>query len=305
MKINPKKISGVLLILFVAVGISFAQRRGRRPQTKPKAIIFAVVEDGKQIEPITYIEKGKLKGVGDDQITQENAPNFVKTFYRRGTKYNMIFGGDDVGTVTVVKDLAATDCAKNQADISIQSATKPKGFVMALATNADAKRGVKGLRQLPTSAERAEIEKLVMAEMTAKNVPVKNIGELRYHNLTKINVDNDKNAEFVGSYWYNTGDKKRSLLFFIADKKANGKITMPFSKFEEFSETDVASGDIKSLDEGMYHELLIDMFDYDGDGTAEIFTVAHAFEGNNFNVYKRIGGKWTRVLETSNYHCAF
>lgn len=290
-----------LFILAVALTLCVAAAA-----QKNKKIIYAVVEDGKQIEPIAYIEKGVLKGVGDDQITQENAPDFVKTFYKKGTRYNLIFGGDNVGTVTVVKDLSKTDCAANQAQISIQSRkVSPKGFVMALATNADAKSNVKGLRQLPTGAERAAIEKLVMAQMLEKNVPIKNTNELRYHNLTKINVDNDGNAEFVGSYWYNTGVKKRSLLFFIADKNAKGDISMPFSKFEEYDEKNVMNGEVSALDEGMYHELLIDMFDYDGDGTAEIFTVVRGFEGSNFNVYKRLDGKWTRVLETSNYHCAF
>ena len=67
-----------------------------------------------------------------------------------------------------------------------------------------------------------------MDEMKSKNVPIKNTGELRYHNLTKIDVDGDGNPEFVGTYWYNTGAKKRSLLFFIAEKDAKGRITIPF-----------------------------------------------------------------------------
>ena len=63
--------------------------------------------------------------------------------------------------------------------------------------------------------------------------------------------------------------------------------------------------DIKTLDSGMLHELLIDMFDFDGDGTGEIFTMIQSFEGSNFNAYKKVDGKWTQVLETYNYHCAF
>ena len=158
---------------------------------------------------------------------------------------------------------------------------------------------------MPTVTERNDINKLVMDEMLAKNVPIKNTGELRYHNLTKLDVNGDGNPEFVGTYWYNTGAKKRSLLFFIAEKDAEGKLTIPFTKFNEIEEENVMNNDIKSLDEGIYHELLLDMLDYDGEGQSEIFTYSQGFEGSNFNAYKRVDGKWTQVLETSNYHCAY
>ena len=46
------------------------------------------------------------------------------------------------------------------------------------------------------------------------------------------------------------------------------------------------SQDIKDVDKGIYNELLLDALDTDGDGTAEIFTIGQAFEGNNFQIYK-------------------
>lgn len=295
--VNRKNIILLSIILLLVSSVT-AQKSNNK--------IFAVVNDGKQIEPIAFIENGKLKGVGDDVIRAENNPAFAKTHYKPRTKYNLIFGGANAGTVTVVKDLSASECTSNQAEISIRSrVVNPKGFVMALATDARAKKSVKGVRRLPLITERAQIEELLMAEMKSKNVPIKNIDALRYHNLTKLDVDNDGDFEFVGSYWYNTGDKKRSLLFFIADKDPKGEMSLSFTKFEEFEEENVMSKKINDVDEGFYHELLLDVFDYDGDGTGEVFTITRAFEGSNFNVYKRTGGKWSRVLETSNYHCAY
>lgn len=287
-------------VILVFVSTAAAQK------SAPAKAIFAVLNDGKTLEPITFIENGKLKGIGDQAVEAENKKDFVKTFYKPKTKYNLIFGGKTEGSATVSKDLSDTECAANQAEISVQSArVKPKGFLMALATNAVPKKTVKGVRQLPTKAERTEIEKLVMAEMKTKNVPIKNTGELRYHNLTKIDVDNDGKNEFVGTYWYNTGPKVRSLLFFIAERDDKGTITIPFTKFDEVKEENVMSGEISAVDSGIYHELLLDMFDYDGDGSSEIFTIVQAFEGSNFNAYKREKGVWTQVLETSNYHCGY
>lgn len=293
-----KKILAVLTVLLFTTAV-FAQKKDT------KKVVFAVVNDGKNIEPIARIEKGELQPINDESA-ETAAVDFVKEQYQPKTKYNLIFGGANAGTVTVVKDLAGTECAANQAEISIVSRrVKPKGFIMALATNDSAKKTVKGTRELPTSAERGEIEKLVMAEMIKQNIPIKKLNELRYHNLTKVDFNNDANPEFVGSFWYNTGDKIRSLMFFIAEKDAQGNYSIPFTKFDRVEVEDVMSKDISDVDKGFYHELLIDLFDVDGDGSGEIFTLEQGFESNNFNAYKKIDGKWTQVLETSNYHCAF
>ncbi len=53
------------------------------------------------------------------------------------------------------------------------------------------------------------------------------------------------------------------------------------------------------------NELLLDAMEYNGDTTAEIFTVVKAFEGYNYNVYSRKNGKWTKIFEGYNYHCAY
>ncbi len=295
---KKRKILIILSIALLLVSAAYAQK------TTPKRTIFAVLNDGKTLEPIAFIENGKLMELGEE-ASGEKTPEFVKANYKPKTKYNIIFGGANVGTATVTKDLADTECAANQAQISVVSTKfKPKGFLMGLATNATQKANAKLIRQMPTAAERAEINKLVMAEMKSNEIAIKNTGELRYHNLTKLDVDGDGNAEFVGTYWYNTAAKKRSLMFFIAEKNA-GTISIPFTKFNEVDEENVMSGEIKTIDEGVYHELLLDMFDYDNDGQSEIFTYSQGFEGSNFNTYKRVGGKWTQVLETSNYHCGF
>jgi hypothetical protein len=63
--------------------------------------------------------------------------------------------------------------------------------------------------------------------------------------------------------------------------------------------------DIGAIDNGVHHELLLDVFDYDSDGTKEIFTYAPSFEGAGFTVYRRDAGKWVKAFEASNYRCAF
>jgi hypothetical protein len=293
------KIVLSLAILLSMVAPAFAQR-GR------KTIIFAVLNDGKSLEPIAFIEKGKLTApVGGDSDANVIAA-FNKTYYKPKTTYRLIFGGANAGTVNVLSSDAKAECSKNIAEVSVSSTkTKLGGFVMGLATDAVSKNVASGTRRKPTPAERTEIESLVRAEFTKQKVAASAIKNLQYHNLTALDVDNDKKADFVGSFWVDTSKTERALLFFIAEKNASGKYAFGYSEFRIVKQADVMSGEIKSVDEGVYHELLLDAFDYDNDGVSEIFTYIQSFEGAGFYAYKRENGAWKRSFEGANYHCGY
>lgn len=285
----------------------FAQRRSRRkPPPKPKPIVFAVLNDGKSIEPIGVIDKGELVAL---QPADENGKILVdihKTYYKPKTRYNLVFGSANKGIVNVVSSDPKSECAGNIATVTTISAkAKIKGLVMGLATNSSIAKTASGVRRLPTAAERREIENLVREEFIKQGVSASAVEKMKYHNLTAIDVDNDGKAELVGSFWAENSVNERNLLFFIADQARNGKYNFGYSNYEKFTPENVMSGEIKALDDGIYNELLLDSMEYDGDTTAEIFTLTQGFEGNNFNVYSKREGKWTKVFEGSNYHCAY
>ncbi len=296
------------LIVSIAVSTASAQRKRQsvKPKAKPSPIIFAVTNDGKTIEPLGTIDKGSLEPAagGDSEPKVLNA--FVRQFYQPKTVYRLVFGGADAGTVTVNSSNEKKECSKNMAQVTTVSAkAKLKGFVMALATSEPISKTASGLRRLPTAAERAEAETLVRAEFAKQNIAAGVLKNLKYHNLTALDVDNDKKPELVGSFWVETAPTERALLFFIADKTASGKYAMGISEYQAVKQADVMSEDITSVDGGVYHEMLLDALEYNGDTTAEIFTYIQSFEGGSFNAYSRQDGKWSRVFEGSNYHCAF
>jgi hypothetical protein len=298
-----KKLITLLFIAVFSVSFVFAQKAKPTPKPKtPNKVIFAVLNDGKTLEPLAKIENGKLLQTvsgGDDSAI---LTAFSKTYYAPKTNYNLIFGGNVAGTASVIKNDPKQECSSNMATATVKSAkAKLKGNVMALATNLTPAKAGSGVRRLPTAAERSEIEKLVSAEFTRNGETVKT---LKYHNLTAIDVDNDKSIEFVGSYWLATSAKTRALLFFIAEKDKDG-YAIGISEFRTVKEEEVMSGEIKAVDEGIYNELFLDYLDYNGDGVGEIFTYVQAFEGAGFNAYQKKNGKWERILEASNYHCGY
>jgi len=161
------------------------------------------------------------------------------------------------------------------------------------------------VRHPPTAAEKAEIEKLVRAEFTKQKVSAAAQKVLHFQNLTAVDTDKDGKVEIIGSYYVNTFATERALLFFIAEKNSAGKWALVHSDYDRVAQKDVMSQDIKNIDEGYYHQLFLDVLDYDNDGKSDIFTLRQGFEGNTFFVYHKNAGKWVKVLETSNYHCAF
>jgi len=301
-----KKITVAVLFVMVLVSLIAAQRKHLPAKPKPKSIIFAVLNDGQTLEPIAAVDKNKLvASVGGDGEAKP-LKSFVNTYYKPQTTYNLIFGGAINGKVTVKSSSPNSDCGKNLATVTTQSAkAKLKGMVMGLATNETTPKSAKGVRRLPTAAERSEIESLVRAEFAKQKVSANALKKLRYYNLTALDVDDDGEAEMVGSFWVESSVKERNLLFFIAEKDSSGDYELGYNEYEKVTPDDLMSGDLKDLDAGIGSQLLLDALQYNGDTTAEIFTINKAFEGNNFHVYSRQDGKWTRVFEGYNYHCAY
>ena len=304
-----KKIILLAVICFSVTAI-FAQKKvGGKTETPAKQdkIIFAVSDGGTRIEPIAFIESGHLvNAVGGDAGPAE-LKSFANLYYAPATKYDLIFGGVSDGKVEVKSSNPESDCGKNIADVTVQAGkAKLKGQIMALATNSLPKTAASGVRRPPTTAEKAEIEKLVRAEFTKQKVSAAAQKVLHFQNLTAVDADKDGKIEIIGSYYANTSATERALLFFIADKNSAGKYVFSVSTFERVAQKDLMGGGaIKDVDDGIYHELFLDILDYDNDGKSDIFTVKSGYEGNTFFVYHHNAGKWVKVLETSNYHCAF
>lgn len=299
------KFFAITFIASLAVSSAFAQKKRPAPPQKPKPIVFAVLNDGQTLEPIALIDKGNLVEASNGSDDGAKLKTFSTTYYKPKTVYKLVFGGVDAGTVTVKSNDPTAECSTNLATASYSSPkAKLKGMVMGLATNAAVKKGT-GVRRLPTAAERTEIETLVRAEFVKNKVSANAAKSLKYHNLTALDVDADGKAEMVGSFWVETSATTRALLFFIADKGANGKYGLGYSEFRSIKQEEVMSEDIKNVDDGIYHELLLDAMEYDGDTTAEIFTYIQSFEGASFTAYSRHDGKWVKAFEGSNYHCGY
>lgn len=302
------KIFSMIAICVVIAATTFsaeAQRRQRPNASSAKPVVFAVLADGKSIEPIAFINSKTLEAIPTGESNSSAIKNFGNLYYSK-KNYRLVFGGADSGTVAVLKQ-SVGECAGNSADVLTKSPkAKLKGMVMGLAVSESVKANIKSYRRMPTSIERAEIDKLVLKELSAKAGAEIKASNLRYHNLTAVDLNADGKPEFIGSYWTEPRSGERLLLFTIAEKTSNEKYALSHVDLEQFKKDNVMSGDLADVDSGIYNTLLLDVLDYDGDGDAEIFTTMQGFEGRNFAVYKRDADKkWKPIFEGFNYRCGY
>jgi len=298
----PLAAVGILVI-----GSMLAHAQRRPAATPAKTVIFAVLNDGKAIEPIGYIgAKGLMSPAIDGASEGPILTAFHRTYFAKGKMFPLIFGGKVAGNVTVASSDPRGECVNYLANVTSKTTRSPlKGNIMALATNAKIVKPGSGIRRLPTPAERAEIETLVRETFTKNSISTEVAKNLKYHNLTALDVNNDGQAEMVGSFWVEPSATEREVLFFIAELGADKKYRFGYSESRRIKQDETMSEDIKDVDTGVYHERLLDIFDVDGDGDSEIFSYVMSFEGAGFNVYKRQGDGWVTHFEGSNYHCGY
>jgi len=300
-----KSLAGILSIALFAL-VSGAVAQTAKP-ANAKSPIFAVLGDGTSIEPIGYVDgRGRITHAIDGGSERGVLNAFHRTYFVKGKTYPLLFGGRPAGTVTLVSSDPAAECINFLGKVTTKTTRTPlKGNVMALATSAKMAKPGSGVRRLPTPAERADVEALVRAEYAKNAVPESATANLRSHNLTALDVDTDANAELVGTYWVDLSPTDRGLLFFIAQRGADGKYAFGHVEYNKVAQAETMSEDIKDVDSGVYHERLLDIFDVDGDGVSEIFTYIMSFESAGFNVYKRKTNGWVLHYEGSNYHCGY
>lgn len=128
----------IVALLSIGALRAHGQKARPRPSAKPKVLMLAVLNDGKTLEPIGYVDSGgKITAAVDGGTEAAKLNAFHKSYFKPATLYRLIFGGANAGTVSVKSSDPKAECIANTAEVTYESAkAKLRGNVMALATNA-------------------------------------------------------------------------------------------------------------------------------------------------------------------------
>jgi hypothetical protein len=269
--------------------------------------VYSMMPQNSFMVPFVIIENGQFKQPIAGDSNESEMTSFASSYYAKGRKYRVLFGGAEAGSLTVKEANKDKECSRSSADVTLRSSAKLNRNVMALATNSATLGAAKNSRRSPTPAERAALMPLVKAAYSQKGVPAALLSGLMTVNLTALDLDNDGKSELIGSFVVRKqkGGAARYALFLFAEPKGTSYQTTVL-QYEKYTDDDLMSGaTIDAIENGVYLERLIDALDVDGDGASEVVTERDGFEGDTYFIYKKQAGKWTQIYEFSNYRCAF
>jgi hypothetical protein len=174
--------------------------------------------------------------------------------------------------------------------VQVQSAIKPGGWVMALATDSEALGLPESSRQAVSPDERAEILTIVKRIYRRHPAAAALLNKITVTNLTAVDLNRDGSMEFVGSFRIEQNlarDSKAHLLFLIIEKRA-GNYRIDLQHYREGAETG---------------EDFVDHLDLDGDGRSEVITQVDGYETWEYAIYKKRAGDWQKAYSGGGGGC--
>lgn len=319
LKSKPMRPQLISAFIFVAMSLTHASPMFRnqavalaqtRAAAQQKSVVFIVTKDAgaeAQVEPVAIVNSG---GMFEEPVSggaDKNAlSKFFGDYYKSGTKYRMIFGGAEAGSVTVREAMRA-ECAPMAASADISTNAKLGGNVMALATDSAQTLRANSSRRAPTESERAAVLQLAKSIFKQKRVSASALERSTSTlNLTATDLEGDGREELIGTYVVKTSPKVRDTLFLIvAPQGASFRAVV--KKHERINARSMMDPtQIDSVGDGaLLTEMFIEQFDVDGDGVGELFTISRSFEGTAYKAYRRQRGTWRMVHEFYSYRCAY
>lgn len=281
-----------LLLVITSFAENSAQNNRQRRQPPGKdVVLFDTAPYGNEriILPIVMLHGGRY--VAPPSFSNKAArQRFAAAYYRTGQTYRLLYGGNELGTVSV-KDLKT--CDMTAANVLVQSTAKFEG--RGLVTNSDS-LGRKPLdyRDL-TEAEKTAIMKLVQPSFRRAGVDVPKFEGVA-NGAVAADLDGDGKSELIGTFA--TGAKMQHTLFIIAEPHGKGyKATLLLFQ--------------AAKDEYGDHQVrwdLLDGIDLDGDGVGEVIISVNDYRSPddwNYLIYEKLDGRWRNVYSGGGMRCPY
>ena len=169
------------------------------------------------MDAVVLVENGKLKQpYPEDEVAQKK---MAETYFARGKKYRVTFGGGEVGTATVKSwDMG---CNNIHATGTVEDNKKIPPRLSALATDSEAIGSKISARRPPTDAERQSVMRLVRQIYRLKGTSPAALNALKTTNLTATDLNGDGAFELIGSFVIETKAKARRDLLLIAEPQTS------------------------------------------------------------------------------------
>jgi hypothetical protein len=201
--------------------------------------------------------------------------------YKLGQRYALYSGGEYVGGVKVEK-VVPLQCDSSAAIVSIDGSFRFSKDTMALATNAGAVRTHANLKQPATDVEQSTMTRLAAAELRKQGVALPQGATFQIDDLVTTAVDSSGAKTLIGSLSI-VRKRARHEVFLIVGSQSR----IEKSRYHRTNDVDDGK-DSQNI-------RFADQLDLDGDGTDEVVLEVTGYENEEFWIYRRQNGTWTRV----------
>lgn len=281
---------------------SYAQRRRQPPRrTLTGTALFVVSADPSDagapkeysMDALALLDKGKIVDpVGDGDSSKEQP--FADKYFQTGRSYRLLFGGGEVGSVTVQS--SSEGCNAIHSKVSVEGAGKVGGKIYALATDSETLGKRASSRRALTASEREAVMTLVKSIYRQHGTSNAQMRLLQVGNLTATDLNGDGKFEVIGDFRIESNPNSltgaRRDLFLIAAPSGKG-FKAEFANFQAY----------RKIDDFGRGRSFVDQLDMDGDGTGEVVTVDEGYDGYGYSVYKKTGATWRRIYSVMGDAC--
>ncbi len=280
----------LVLLSFAVVLLASTTWKGQSPVYKQNkaTVVFALSasdnESEMSMDAVVVIRGGRFQTPFSDS-SESDQERFAKTYFAEGKNYRLIFGGGEVGMITLTH--WSRGCNSVHANVQVTTNVRLNETVRALATNSNAIGKKTSSRRSPTADERARVLALVKGIYLQNGTPANLIPSIKVTNLTATDLNDDGKYEIVGSFTMAAKNKFERDLFLITTANPNG-FSAEFIKFQAYQPP--SEGFLSSID-------FLDQVDLDSDGVAEVFATHGGFDAYGYLIFKKVGGHWRQVYE--------
>lgn len=300
------KNSAIILVLLLITADALPQQpRSSAPSPDSKAdhstTLFAILpsyESGESLpvlDPVVILKSGRLLpppeyNYGHQKESDALYDRFDKRFYSAGKRYDLLVGGSEQGTVTVVKP-ANLGCVSLVATVKPVPALSRKQ--MALSPSS-----LTGIRLHPnwrtsvTEEQRSSIIRVAADYLKQKGVHV-SATTVKLTNIVATKLEASGTDALIATISVKRPKIVHNL--FIVASYSDGRYTpMLISPH--------VTKDVEDYTDNV-DESLVDQLDIDGDGVDELVTISRYYESWNYTIYKRQNGTWQKVYSGGGGGC--
>ena len=289
----------VKAVALLIVTLSWTSTFGQKTETpKQERILFAVwaPQKGKTPEAFLLDPVARIKGtmlaapLPEGKDAEATSVNFEKTYFVAGTTYPLLFGGSELGSITVEK-AESISCEAETATAKVSKPT-PFGLDALAVSTLQGIRTHDNWRHAAPEGQKAEFVRVASEYLKVHGAETL-LEKLKIPSLRATRLKPGGPDVLIGNISLVQKSKVDDL--FLVIQFEPGKTRTLISSYHVSNDPE----DGKDRQQ----EKFLDQIDLDGDGTDEIVTISGYYESWDYAIYREQNGEWKLAYKGGGGGC--